>query len=235
MSKHIEQTNKPKDDLLRRSDGEITALIQSEYFPEFDFGADQLQSDKSLKSESAEQSEQGDLSPFDAVADDQRVYMEEMPRIREVYIRCSERLGAVNKVGQSVFKLLTQIAAEVQTMKEELYGLHDIEATEVPMCMEQQLQRRVQVDGFMDRWKSVEQNAARCFFKYWTLGMRHEAQDVEAVLDVFARYDALFGRFKKVKAEGVKAVAATSKQGKSQLLRRSSFKLGHPSWSTSCS
>ena len=75
------------------------------------------------------------------------------------------------------------------------------------------MQSRFEINEFMDCWKSMEQNQMYCFFKFWTLGMRHELHDCEAVLDLFARYDAVFGKYKKVMTEGLKSV--TSKSGKS--------------------
>lgn len=214
--------------MLSRTDREITTFLQTECFSEIDFGSDQLPRSKSVDpSDSNEETkgietnaDESDHSIFEVIADDHRVYMEEIPRIREVYIRCNERLDGIHKVALNVFKSMTEITVEIQTMNEELYGLHDIETTEKPQKMKV-MESRFDINEFMEYWKSMEQNQMYCFFKFWTLGMRYELQDCEAVLDIFGRYDAVFGKYKKVMTEGLKSL--NSKSGMSGRERGRSY------------
>merc|ERR1719150_3313671 len=56
-------------------------------------------------------------------------------------------------------------------------------------------------DGVMEKWKSFERNQMYCFFKYYALGIRHELQDTEAMLDIFSGYDSVLTKYKKMMAE----------------------------------
>ena len=130
--------------------------------------------------------------------EDHRVYMEEIPRIREIYIRCDEKLTYLGKIAKNVFKIMTNIVLEITEVNDQLYGLYDIENNEKPEIMVNQWIKREEICEFLNKWKKVEQNQMYCFYKYWLLNMKYEHQDCLAILDIFIRYDIVYNKYQKI-------------------------------------
>ena len=176
---------------MSRSDVEITDFIKTCY-PDLNLV------DNEDDEKEAEIKDFDDIETPRESAEDHRVYMEEIPRVREVYIRCDEKFASMDKITKNIFKIMTNVVTEINTVNEELYGLYDIENNEKPQTMENQWLKREEVCSFLTKWKKVEQNGMYCFYKYWLLNMKYEHQDCLAILDIFTRYDIVYNKYKRV-------------------------------------
>jgi len=174
-----------KDTLLGRKDKEITEFITKQCYPDIDFGDIEEQINyENIENEA-----------------DRNVYMEQIPRIREVYMRCDEKFVAMNKMAQNIHKIFTNIVTEINTLNDQLYGLYDIEKNEKPEIMKNELMEKEEICSFITKWKTFEQNQMYCYYKYWLLNLKYEHQDCLAILDVFVRYDIVYNKYKKIKDE----------------------------------
>merc|ERR1712048_512959 len=104
----------------------------------------------------------------------------------------------MHKIAQNIFKRMTSVVLEINTVNEELYGLGDIEKNEQPEIMMNEWQQREEMGAFMDKWKRFEQNELCCFYKYWCLNLKYAHWDAMAVLDMFTRYDIVYNKCKKI-------------------------------------
>eukprot|EP01083_Nonionella_stella_P316686 1149579_1 len=165
-------------------------FIRNECFPDSDF-IDAHEEDEKYEEETVDDADEKDK-------EDAKVYLEQIPRIREVYMRCNERFILMNKIAKNVFKTMTQIVLEINTINEELYGLYDIERKEIPDEVKGKWDKKVQINAFMNKWKQCKQHQMYCFYKYFVLNLKYEHMDCLAVLDVFARYDIVYNKYKKL-------------------------------------
>ena len=177
---------------MRRSDGEIAEFIQR-CFADVEFESDV---DADLEG-----------------AAGHKVYVEEIPRVREVYLRCEEQLCVLEKRARSVFEVRQHIVSELAAMREALYGRQELERSERPRSMANEWQRRLEVDGFVGEWRRAEQTQMYCFYKFWALALHLEHLDVVAALDVFDRFDVAHAKFRKVRVEYAKALKAGRGKG----------------------
>ena len=171
QSRFKDQQKSISEKLSNREDKEIAEFIQQSY-PDLNFK---------------------DIAEYD-----DSIYMEQIPRIREVYMRCDEQYACLNKRAQNIFKTMTSIVFEINCLNEELFGLRDIEKNDKPKSMINEWQQREDIGAFMEKWKLFEQNKLYCFYKYWCLNLKYEHLDCLAVLDVFIRYDIVYNKCKKL-------------------------------------
>eukprot|EP01084_Bolivina_argentea_P172382 298606_1 len=188
-----EQQKSIKEKLLARNDKEIAEFIQTECYPDIDFTFNNNNNDDDDDAKQ-EIENVNQTKP----KTDHTIYMEEIPRVREVYMRCDEKFSSMEKIAKNIFKIMSNIVLEISTMNEELYGLYDIENNEKPESMQNQWQKRVEICEFIGKWKECEQNQMYCFYKYFLLALKYEHQDCLAILDIFVRYDIVFNKYKKL-------------------------------------
>eukprot|EP01083_Nonionella_stella_P065923 173134_1 len=189
-ARFVEQQKGITEALVWRTYQQIEQFIKNKCFSDSDF-IDADEEDEKYEEETVDDADEKDK-------EDAKVYLEQIPRIREAYMRCNERFILMNKIAKNVFKTMTQIVLEINTINEELYGLYDIERKEKPDEVKGKWDNKVQINAFMNKWKQCKQHQMYCFYKYFVLNLKYEHMDCLAVLDVFARYDIVYNKYKKL-------------------------------------
>jgi len=189
-----------RSNLLSRPAAEITQFIKNCY-PDIDFSATlplHKHDHNDDDNEDEKQPAVAELTSPRETDEEHKLYMEEIPRIREIYMRCDEKFDRIAKTARSIFQIMTHIVTEISALNEHLYGLQDIEKKERPQCMVNEWIQREEVCAFVTQWRKVEQNAMYCWYKYWLLNLKYEHQDCLAILDIFVRWDFVFGKYKRL-------------------------------------
>lgn len=96
-----------------------------------------------------------------------------MPRIREFFMRCDERLEALNKMAASLFKVFANISDELNVLNQFLSDLYDGESMDRPQCMSS-CTERIDIRQFQEEWRHSVHLQANSFYKYFLLRLRYE-------------------------------------------------------------
>mmetsp|Transcript_6028 Transcript_6028/g.9573 ORF Transcript_6028/g.9573 Transcript_6028/m.9573 type:complete len:464 (-) Transcript_6028:103-1494(-) len=184
-----EKKKMSKQVLTERSQSGIISLLRSTFstldaepIPEFCLG---------FNDEAAAQCDEKD--------DFNKLYQLDMPRVREYFMRCEERLSVLILKCQSLFKAFSAVSTELATVNTDLNALYEAEYNEQPMLVLNRGQERFNVRQFMNDWKETAETQTTCVYKYVLLALRYEHEDIVSILDTFKRYDHIYGRYKTSK------------------------------------
>ena len=124
----------------------------------------------------------------------------DIPRLREFFIRCDEKFTSLNKISINLFKIFTNITQELNIFNQLLLELYDSEYNDKPQFMlNAKCKERFDIKDFMISWKNFSQLQMNCYYKYFLLILRYEAEDIKSILDTFKRYDNIKIKYKKTK------------------------------------
>ena len=96
-----------------------------------------------------------------------------MPRVREFFMRCDERLAALNKTATTLFKSFANISDELNVLNQCLGDLYDAESMDRPQCMSS-CSERFDVRQFQEEWRQSTYLQTNSFYKYFLLRLRYE-------------------------------------------------------------
>eukprot|EP01084_Bolivina_argentea_P231017 389702_1 len=162
----------------------------------------------SLLTRSFEDSDEADVADFLTMKpgskhgqqSNENTYQLDIPRVREFFMRCDERLSVLNKICLNLFGMFVQIKEELNVFGTTLNGLYDAEYNDRPVVMMDECLERHNIRGFINKWAEIEEAQTCAFYQSFLLNLRYEHEDVKAILDQFTRYDAVYNKYKKQKA-----------------------------------
>ena len=129
------------------------------------------------------------------------VYQLDIPRVREFFLRCDERLTQLNKICNNLFQIFVHISDELGVFNGSLNELYDAEYNDKPTLMLNKCQDRHNIRDFMNKWKEFEDCQMNNFYKYFLLSLRYEHEDIKSILESFKRYDVIYNKYKKTKQQ----------------------------------